>query len=157
MQKNIDDLLTLQASLLVLENKARNFHWSIRGHDFFPIHEELGKLYEETTKKVDLVAEKIVMLNGYTNGSYEMTLEKSLISKDVSMCVGNSAILPSSKELFKILQNDLKTILEFVGKMENVSFRVQPILDEIILFLDMWLWKVSKSLELNSSCSCQGH
>lgn len=139
MQENVKDLLTLQASLLVLETKVRNFHWNIKGDDFFPVHEELGKLYEEAADKVDLVAEKIVMLENTAYGSYKEALKNSLLKEE-------SAKPISSKELFKVLQKDLKTILEFIGKMQKISYRAQPILDEIILFLDVWLWKITKSL-----------
>ncbi|WP_027122319.1 Dps family protein [[Mycoplasma] imitans] len=140
MQKNVKDLLTLQASLLVFGNKVRNFHWNMKGHDFFPMHEELGKLYEEGADKVDLVAEKIVMLDGAALGSFKEALEHSML-KEVS---GKPV---TSKDAFKVLKEDIKTLLNFVGNMQEISYRVQPTLDEVVLFLDLYLWKITKSLE----------
>ncbi|WP_416756250.1 Dps family protein [Mycoplasma aquilae ATCC BAA-1896] len=135
---NKQELITLQASLFILQAKIKNFHWNIKGADFFEIHEQLDKLYEDTTEQLDAVAEKLLMLGYNALGSYQEANKYSLIkeieSKDFV-----------SNEIFAFVVNDLNTLLEYIGKMDNISYRVQPLLDEIVIYLDTWHWKFLKS------------
>ncbi|MFV8470305.1 Dps family protein [Mycoplasma sp. VS509_3] len=135
---NKQELITLQASLFILQAKIKNFHWNIKGADFFEIHEQLDKLYEDTTEQLDAVAEKLLMLGYNALGSYQEVNKYSLIkeieSKDFV-----------SNEIFTYVVNDLNTLLEYIGEMDNISYRVQPLLDEIVIYLDTWHWKFLKS------------
>ncbi|MFV8473513.1 Dps family protein [Mycoplasma sp. AA7A] len=135
---NKQELITLQASLFILQAKIKNFHWNIKGADFFEIHEQLDKLYEDTTEQLDAVAEKLLMLGYNALGSYQEANKYSLIkeieSKDFV-----------SNEIFTYVVNDLNTLLEYIGEMDNISYRVQPLLDEIVIYLDTWHWKFLKS------------
>ncbi|MFV8479638.1 Dps family protein [Mycoplasma sp. T193] len=135
---NKQELITLQASLFILQAKIKNFHWNIKGADFFEIHEQLDKLYEDTTEQLDALAEKLLMLGYNALGSYQEANKYSLIkeieSKDFV-----------SNEIFTYVVNDLNTLLEYIGEMDNISYRVQPLLDEIVIYLDTWHWKFLKS------------
>ncbi len=52
-------LKKLMANYQVYYHKLRNFHWNVEGTDFFELHEEFEKEYNEAKKNVDLVAERI--------------------------------------------------------------------------------------------------
>ncbi|MFV8418470.1 Dps family protein [Mycoplasma sp. Z355B] len=135
---NKQELITLQASLFILQAKIKNFHWNIKGADFFEIHEQLDKLYDDTTEQLDAVAEKLLMLGYNALGSYQEAAKYSLI-KEIE---AKDFI---SSEIFAYVVADLNTLLEYIGKMDNVSYRVQPLLDEIVIYLDTWHWKFLKS------------
>ncbi|MFV8472257.1 Dps family protein [Mycoplasma sp. 1458C] len=135
---NKQELITLQASLFILQAKIKNFHWNIKGADFFEIHEQLDKLYEDTTEQLDTVAEKLLMLGYNALGSYQEANKYSLIKEIESEDF-------VSNEIFTYVVNDLNTLLEYIGEMDNISYRVQPLLDEIVIYLDTWHWKFLKS------------
>ncbi|TNK89668.1 DNA starvation/stationary phase protection protein, partial [Mycoplasmopsis pullorum] len=39
----------------------------------------------------------------------------------------------------------LEKLLDFVSKLKSVDFRVQPVLDEVVLFCHEWAWKFKKA------------
>ena len=43
----------------------RGFHWNVKGHVFFELHEKFEELYEEAKNAIDEIAERILTL-GYT-------------------------------------------------------------------------------------------
>lgn len=43
----------------------RGFHWNVKGHVFFELHEKFEELYEEAKNTIDEIAERILTL-GYT-------------------------------------------------------------------------------------------
>lgn len=44
--------------------KLRNFHWNIRGRNFFELHEKFEELYSDARTKIDEIAERVLTL-GY--------------------------------------------------------------------------------------------
>jgi len=43
MKKVIKQLKVIQASSLVMFTKVHNYHWNIKGNQFFPVHEMTEK------------------------------------------------------------------------------------------------------------------
>ncbi|WP_027121546.1 Dps family protein [Mycoplasma leonicaptivi] len=134
--QEIKELKLLQANLQVFYQKLSNIHWNISGLEFFEMHEEVDKLREEVLSFIDEVAEKVLMKESLALGSFKELLElsniKELSSQDFKY-----------QKATEIITSDLKTILNQVEEFEW-SKRVQPIMDEILLSLDKWLWQFSK-------------
>ncbi|UKN00272.1 DNA starvation/stationary phase protection protein [Paracrocinitomix mangrovi] len=53
---NLNELL---ANYQVHFHKLQNFHWNVKGRDFFELHEQFETMYNKAFKNVDLVAERI--------------------------------------------------------------------------------------------------
>lgn len=57
----------LQAALqtsLSLSNRTQEAHWNVKGENFGPLHELFGGFYDFLIEASDLVAERIVQLDG---------------------------------------------------------------------------------------------
>lgn len=54
--KNLNQLL---ANYHIHYQKLRNFHWNVKGKDFFELHELFEKLYNAAKKDIDDVAERV--------------------------------------------------------------------------------------------------
>lgn len=52
----------LLADYHVYYQNLRNFHWNISGEDFFDLHAQFEKLYEDAREKIDELAERILTL-----------------------------------------------------------------------------------------------
>lgn len=113
---NLKELQILQASLMVLQIKVKNYHWNIQGKSFFEDHEQLDKFYDETVEHGDTFAEKIVMFDQIALGSFAEVLPLSLVQEAKSKQY-------TSEVIYKDLINDLQRILDFVQKMNNIDFR----------------------------------
>ena len=49
----------LLANYSVHYQKLRNYHWNVKGSDFFDLHEYFEKLYNESLSNIDSIAERI--------------------------------------------------------------------------------------------------
>ncbi|MEI2462279.1 DNA starvation/stationary phase protection protein [Mycoplasmopsis felis] len=134
--KEIQELKKLQANLQVFYQKLSNIHWNIKGLEFFEIHEEVDKLRNEVNNFVDEVAEKILMKNNLALGSYNEVLKLSSLNELTSQEF-------EYEQATKNIINDLNFILIGIEEFEW-SKRVQPLIDEVLLKFDKWLWQFSK-------------
>ncbi|WP_322902370.1 Dps family protein [Mycoplasmopsis felis] len=137
--KEIQELKKLQANLQVFYQKLSNIHWNIKGLEFFEIHKEVDKLRNEVNDFVDEVAEKILMKNNLALGSYNEVLKLSSLNELTSQEF-------EYEQATKNIINDLNFILIGIEEFEW-SKRVQPLIDEVLLTFDKWLWQFSKLIK----------
>jgi starvation-inducible DNA-binding protein len=52
-------LNALLANYSVHYQKLRNYHWNVKGHDFFDLHEQFELQYNEARENIDGIAERI--------------------------------------------------------------------------------------------------
>jgi starvation-inducible DNA-binding protein len=55
----VDSLNNLLANYSVHYQKLRNFHWNVKGADFFDIHEQFENQYNDAKVAIDDIAERI--------------------------------------------------------------------------------------------------
>jgi starvation-inducible DNA-binding protein len=64
MSKVIDVLNKQLSNWSVLFVKLHNFHWYVKGPQFFTLHTKFQELYEESVLHIDELAERVLALNG---------------------------------------------------------------------------------------------
>ena len=57
----LQERLTDSIDLMMQSKQA---HWNVKGHNFIALHELFDKVYNDTGRYVDLIAERIVQLGG---------------------------------------------------------------------------------------------
>ena len=70
------------ADTFVMYYKAHSYHWNVEGSDFPQYHSFLNDLYEEIFGAVDVIAEHIRQIDGYTPTSLTELKSYSMISED---------------------------------------------------------------------------
>jgi len=65
---NVDSLNTLLANSITLRDMYKKAHWQMKGETFYQLHLLFDKHFEEQVALVDMIAERIQMLGGVTNG-----------------------------------------------------------------------------------------
>ncbi len=65
------------ASSLAFIQKVRFFHWTVRGRDFFSLHEQFETLYKQWDAHADGLAERLVRLGGRPAGTLVEVMERS--------------------------------------------------------------------------------
>ena len=58
------ELNILLANFQVHYQNLRGLHWNIKGNNFFELHVKFEELYTDAQEKVDLIAERILTLQG---------------------------------------------------------------------------------------------
>ncbi|ANS73691.1 DNA starvation/stationary phase protection protein [Paenibacillus yonginensis] len=69
------------ANLNVLYVKIHNFHWYVKGENFFTLHVKFEELYNEVTLKMDEIAERLLTLKGAPSATMKEYLEIATIQE----------------------------------------------------------------------------
>ena len=73
----VNGLNKLLANLQVHYSNLRNLHWNVKGRDFFNLHAQYEKLYDEAADMVDEVAERLLQLGSQPEHRFSAYLKLS--------------------------------------------------------------------------------
>ncbi len=78
----VQDHLNLQiANWSVLYIKLHNYHWYVKGSQFFTLHAKFQEFYEEAALHVDEIAERLLALKGRPIATMKQYLSTSSIKE----------------------------------------------------------------------------
>ncbi len=109
----VDALNKLLANFSVHYQKLRNFHWNVKGPDFFDIHEKFEDQYKSAQLAIDEIAERIRVF-GQTPLS---TMQDYLETSDIR----ESGTDMSSLEMVREILKDYETLLEYMFNVIEVA------------------------------------
>jgi starvation-inducible DNA-binding protein len=95
------------ANYSVHYQKLRNYHWNVKGSDFFDLHEQFEELYTETLLNIDEIAERIRVF-----GQTPLSTLKDYLS--VSTIKETATDLESSTMVREVL-SDFTILLHFMA------------------------------------------
>ncbi len=104
------DLNELLANFQVYYQNLRGLHWNIKGKSFFELHVKFEELYTDAQDKVDLVAERILTLEGVPLHTFEdyQSLASIPTGKNISQDVeAVQLVVKSLDKLIEIERNIL--------------------------------------------------
>ena len=80
---NLNELL---ANFQVYYQNLRGLHWNIKGKSFFELHVKFEELYTDSQEKIDMVAERILTLEGTPLHTFEdySSVSRVPVGKNVS-------------------------------------------------------------------------
>jgi starvation-inducible DNA-binding protein len=99
------ELNTLLANFQVYYQSLRGLHWNIKGKNFFELHVKFEEFYTDTQEKVDIIAERILTLQGKPLHTFSDYIEIATvpvannISKDIEAV---AVVVESLSALLKI-------------------------------------------------------
>ena len=137
METLIKELNQYLSDLAVFYRKLQNYHWNVKGSDFFVVHEKLEEYYNKINDQIDEVAEHILTLNAQPLGTLKDYLEKTTIAE--------------AREIYKNIINDFETLLERVNQIKEEAekekqYGTSSLVDEYILEYTKILWMLKQSL-----------
>jgi len=109
VNKTVDGLQQLLASLQVYYTNLRGFHWNVKGAEFFVAHAKLEEFYDDTAAKADEVAERILMLGGVPAHNFSDYLKASAIKE--------TKLVSDSNEILKLILDYLKALIALERKV----------------------------------------
>ncbi|WP_172794014.1 Dps family protein [Sporosarcina sp. HYO08] len=82
MRENLIKELNKQVSTWsVMYAKLHNYHWYVKGHQFFTLHAKFEELYNEATAHMDEIAERILTLGGEPTATLKEHLTESVVEE----------------------------------------------------------------------------
>jgi len=85
MDKLIEDMKVVQATVFAFYLKAHNYHWNITGPNFVQYHSFLDDLYNDAWSSVDAIAEHTRTLDAFVPGSFVRFRDLSTIQDEVNI------------------------------------------------------------------------
>ncbi len=136
----VGELNILLANFQVYYQNARGLHWNIKGKNFFELHMKFEEFYTDAQEKVDLIAERILTLQGTPLHTFEdyTNVSKVPVGKEISNDVeAVKLIISSLSELLKIE----RTILDLSDEAEDEG--TNSMMSDFISEQEKTLWMMN--------------
>ena len=153
----VDELNILLANYQVYYQKLRNFHWNIRGENFFELHEVFEKMYTDAHEKIDALAERIQTLKYRPLSLLKKYLETAEI-EEIDAFVDDT-------QMMKIVLKDQATLLASINRATDKAIAAQDegtlhflrsfqvAIEKQSWMIDMWLAKPVRTEQMKESVS----
>lgn len=142
-QKIVHGLNGLLADSTVFYQKLRHYHWNVAGGEFFTLHAKFEAMYTAWADSIDVVAERILMIDGVPLHTLAAMLRETELEEDESV--------PSAAAMVDALLADLSLLRAragtVIGAAETVDDRgTVNVLDDLCdaIEKDVWMlgaWK----------------
>lgn len=114
-QDVVKELNQQVANWTVAYTKLHNFHWYVKGSNFFSLHEKFEELYNEASQYVDDLAERILAIGGNPVGTLKESLDISIVDEAGKNYSAEQMVEAFSKDLTNISEQLVKSI-EIAGE-----------------------------------------
>ena len=141
----VEKLNILLADFNVLYHKLQNFHWYIKGKDFFVVHSKLEEYYDNVKESVDEIAEHILMIGGQPEATLESYLKLSKIKEAPAGEITSDKVYEEVINDFEYL---LKSVIDIKKSADDVSdYLTSALMDDYIKNFTKSLWMLKQSLK----------
>ena len=144
MENLVNNLNCLLSDLNVFYRKLQNYHWNVKGKDFFAMHTKLEEYYNQINEQIDEVAEKMLMEDMQPLGTMKDYLENTCMQE-----AENKRI--SENEVYPIIIKDYETLLKKVTEIkkqtdEKECYLISAFMDELIASYKKNIWMLKQSI-----------
>lgn len=141
MEKQLNNLL---ADFAVEYHKLQNYHWYIKGKDFFNVHAKLEEYYHDINEGIDDIAEMILMINGQPLASMQDFLDHSHIKEA-------QRVSRSSQDIYNEVIADFRYLLDSVQKIkkeadEQDEYLISSAMDNYINQFSKSIWMLKQAI-----------
>lgn len=121
-----DTLNTQVANFSVLYMKLHNYHWYVKGENFFTLHVKFEELFSEAALHLDTIAERMLSLGALPTATLKEQLQLSTIKE----ATGDE----NTQKMIESLTDDFNTICKELTEGINLAERKddQPTADMFI-------------------------
>lgn len=138
----VNKLNHLLANLVVEYHKLQNFHWYIKGNDFFTVHAKLEDYYNDINKAVDEVAESILMLEGKPLASLKDFAANASIKEAEAQFIKSDIVLAEVEKDYSLLLAEVIEIKKAADAEEN--FIISAMMDDYIKNFTKAVWMLKQ-------------
>lgn len=139
MEKQLNNLL---ADLVVEYHKLQNFHWYVKGKDFFTVHAKLEELYDGINGAIDEVAENILMIEGSPLASLNEFMQNASIKEAKMEHIKSKDVFKEVLADFTYLLNSVKAIKKQAD--ENEVYIISALMDDYIKEFTKSIWMINQ-------------
>ncbi len=145
MENLINNLNIYLSDLNVFYRKLQNYHWNIKGENFFVIHAKLEEYYNEINEQIDEIAEHILTIGGNPLATLKDYLNTTKITEAKNEKVTYEVVFSELVKDYSQLLQDSKNIKVLAG--ENNECKTSALMDDIIEDYSKKIWMLKQSME----------
>lgn len=137
------ELNILLANFQVYYQNLRGLHWNIKGKNFFELHVKFEELYTDAQEKVDLIAERVLTLQGQPIHTFEEYIKTSsvAVAKNITNDVKAVRVIVSSLSSLIKIERELLNVSDEAND-EGTNSMMSDFISEqekIIWMMNAWL------------------
>lgn len=144
MENSVKNLNCLLADLNVFYRKLQNYHWNVKGKDFFIMHEKLEEYYDEINEQIDEVAEHILMLNSEPLGTMKDYLDNTCIVEAKNEKIDGCEVIKNIITDYTTLLKKVSEIKEEADNQKN--YGTSSLMDNYISLYMKNLWMLNQTI-----------
>jgi starvation-inducible DNA-binding protein len=131
------------ANWMVLYVKLHHYHWYVKGHHFFVLHEKFEEFYDEANEHIDELAERILSIGGKPVSTIKECIEISSI-KEASGNESEEAMIRETISDFQTVIGECKSAMDLAQKANDEG--TSDMLLSIIGGLQKHVWMLNAYL-----------
>ena len=132
------EIVTLLNRLLsnyaVYQQKLRNFHWNVKGQDFFQLHSRFEVMYKRSIDETDRLAERIRLFGQNPVSTLAEYLKHASIKEEKGIL--------TSFEMAKIILDDIRILLETMEKCVDAAQEIND--NGTVYILQSFIYNMEK-------------
>jgi starvation-inducible DNA-binding protein len=139
--ENISQVLNaLLANYSVHYQKLRNYHWNVKGHDFFDLHEQFEVQYNEARDNIDEVAERIRVFGKTPLSTMKDYIDQAEI-KETSTDLNSDIMVREILSDYRILLESMFAVVEIA--VEQGDSGTEEMVKKFIHAVEKHHWMMS--------------
>lgn len=127
----------LLANYHVHYQKLRNFHWNVKGGDFFDLHEKFELQYDEARMNIDEIAERIRVYGKTPMSTLKEYLKQSQI-KEVGTDLTGMEMVEEVLRDYRMLLENMMDVMESAIEIGDIG--TQDLINTFIKNLEKSHW-----------------
>lgn len=135
----VKSLNILSANYHVHYQKLRNYHWNVKGSDFFDIHEKFEVQYNKAKENIDEIAERVRVYGETPVSTMKEFLEMSEIKETGTNLKAHDMVMEIKKDM-EILDGFMYEAID--AAIEAGDSALEDMLKSFVADLekDHWMW-----------------
>jgi len=117
--------------------KLHNYHWNVKGSDFFTLHEKFELLYNEAALHIDEIAERVLALGAVPAGSFKEYLALSTLEEATGKETSREMVEQVVAD-FKVIVANAKNGIDVAGEAGDDT--TVDLLTQIHVALEKHIW-----------------
>ncbi|MGN7410797.1 Dps family protein [Sporosarcina sp. SAFN-010] len=139
----IKELNTQVSTWSVMYTKLHNYHWYVKGKQFFTLHAKFEELYDEATQHMDDIAERVLTLGGKPTATMKEHLSVSVV-KEADGSEKAEQMVSTIVNDFDSIMKSLKTGMKLAG--DAGDFMTEDLLNAIYQGIEKHQWMLNAFL-----------
>lgn len=142
MEEMVNKLNQFLADLNVFYRKLQNYHWNVKGKNFFILHEKLEEYYDKINEEIDEIAEHILTLDKQPLGTMKDYLEKTSIEEAQNAKIEGEIVLDKVLKDFETLLQKSIAIKKLAD--EHHIYATSSLIDNYIVEYSKVIWMLKQ-------------